>query len=99
MTYFEKSWGTAQEGKTTAVGLLDMTLYLATFDLLSNVPDEHKESYAKIASIYEKLRETKVLVSRWNSKDSWVEEVNASGGHYQKKYVALQIVEHIMFHT
>ena len=92
-------YGTGEEGAKKFSSLVEFVLSLSVHTNLSTVPDTHKKSYARITSIYEKLKETRVLVSRWDSKDSWVEEVNASGGHYQKKYVALQIVEHIMFHT
>ena len=91
-------YGTGKEGAEKCASLVEYVLSLSVHSNLSTVPTTHKKSYSTIATIYEKLKNTKVLVSRWDSQNSWVDEINASGGHYQKKYIALQIVEHIMFH-
>ena len=60
---------------------------------LVGTDQQHLEMY-EIA--YQEVKERKVLVSRWSSKETLVEEVTSSIGHYPKKYIALLIADHIM---
>ena len=90
-------WGTGKEGVVKAEKLAQFMLNLLEKQKSNSLFGEDQQHLEMYETAYQEVKELKVLVSRWSSKETLVEEVTASIGHYPKKYIALLIANHIMF--
>jgi hypothetical protein len=92
-----RSWGTGNEGVVKAEKLVQFMFNLLEKEKSSSLVGTDQQHLEMYEIAYQEVKERKVLVSRWSSKETLVEEVTSSIGHYPKKYIALLIADHIMF--
>ena len=93
-----RSWGTGSDAAQMAETHATFVMDLVDIYHKGNLNPQQQNCLFTYGQSYKEVREGSDLVSRWDSKDTLVEEVTASTGHFQKKHVALLVANHVMFH-
>ena len=91
--YQLRGWANVEQGQRN---ITVMACKIETWDE-NDENDGNDEIDTTCQTAYNQLKKDKVLVSRWDAKEYWHDEIAACAERYQRRYLVLQLIEQIIF--